>query len=236
MLNDVLEEVGAKIRFNDDQLCDPNDNIGPPWRFFVSKFPTPEITGKEVKRLLTRSACSLLNDKYKALKGNTSLKIVACSKKGSYNTEADKLDDGFLYASGTSEIPLAAVEDLGRGRVAAIGEQFYIDVFYSNPSDLSTIEFNRNIISWLGASRAKTLKQMFMMAASLDGEDNLEIRADKFNQLSKDILDQIRAKVESDPAELYNIKEMIDEHEGESMEKIRRMFNQMIMFEQLHQK
>jgi competence protein ComEC len=235
MLNDVLKAAGSKIRFNDDQLCDPNDNIGPPWKFFVTSFPNSEITGKEVKKLLTKSACSLVNDKYTALKGNKTLKIIAASKKGAYNSEADNLDDGYIYASGTSIIPLAATEDLGSGRVACIGDQFYFDLYYNNPADLDTIEFNRNIIEWLGLSKAKTLKQMFMFAASLENEEDPELRADKFKNVSTHIMQEIKSRIESDQNEIYHINEIMDEHESEPVNELRNMFNQMIKFDELHQ-
>jgi competence protein ComEC len=237
MLNDVLEVVGSRIRFNDDQIADPTNNIGAPWRFFVENFPSEDVTGKEVKKLLTRSACSLVNNKYTALKKSKNLKILAAGDKDSYNSDIDNMNDGYIYATGTTSIaiPLAAAEDLGSGRVACIGDQFYQDMYYNNPSsELNTIEFNRNVVAWLSLSKEKTLKEMFMFAASLDEVADEEIRADRFEQVSDQILNQIRSRIEADEAEVHHIYELMEEHQSESVDKIKTMFNQMIRFDNLH--
>ena len=237
MLNDVLEVVGSKIRFNDDQVCDPTNNIGAPWRFFVSNFPNPEVTGKIDHKLLTRSACSLVNDQYKGLKDSANLKIVASGDSDSYNSEVDNMNDGYIYASHTPllPIPLAAVENLGSGRIGCIGEQFYLDTYYNNPADLTTADFNRNLVSWLALAKEKTLKELFLFAASLDNEENVEIKADRFEKVSSQIMQQIRNRLAEDAAGQLQVNELINEHRSESVDKIEAMFNQMIKFENLHQ-
>ncbi|GAB4273327.1 MAG: hypothetical protein Kow0029_12910 [Candidatus Rifleibacteriota bacterium] len=237
MLNDVLEAVGSKIRFNDDQICDSVNNIGAPWRFFVTEFPNPDITGKDVKKLLTRSACSLVDSKYSGLKETKNVKLLAVGGTNAYNTEVDNMNDGYIYASHTPNlpIPLAAVEDLGSGRVACIGDQFYKDIYYNNPSsELDTIEFNRNIASWLGLGKEKTLKELFMYAASLDEESDPEIRAERFEQISSKILRQARQRIDADAAEIFEIEAMMEENKSEAVDKIQTMFNQMLKFDNLH--
>ncbi|MFZ5952140.1 MAG: MBL fold metallo-hydrolase [Candidatus Rifleibacteriota bacterium] len=238
MLNDVLEVVGSKIRFNDDQVCDPTNNIGAPFRFFLSNFPNTAITGKCENKLLTRSACSLVNDKYQGLKGSANLKILAMADEDGFNVEVDNMNDGYIYASHTPvlPIPVAAAEDLGKGRVACIGDQFYLDSYYNNPSNLSTAEFNRNIAAWLGLSKEKTLKQLFMFAASLDDEKDPEIRSQRFDMVSEEILFQIRTKIDQDESEIENIKELMQEHKSESVDEINTKFKQMIDFDKLHQR
>ncbi len=236
MLNDVLEIVGSKIRFNDDQVCDPTNNIGAPWRFFVTKFPTETITGKTEHKLLTKSACSLVDSKYQGLKGSASIKILAVGDEDTYNNEQDNMNDGYIYASHTPRlpVPIAAAEDLGKGRIACIGDQFYLDNYYSNPAGLSTVEFNRNIVSWLALSKEKTLKELFMFAASLDEEADPEIRAERFDYVSKEILEQAKKRMSEDGTAIENINEMIEEHKSDSVNEIGLMFNQMINFERLH--
>ncbi|MEW6712006.1 MAG: hypothetical protein AB1403_19440, partial [Candidatus Riflebacteria bacterium] len=236
MLNDVLESIGSKIRFNDDQVCDPTNNIGAPFRFFLSQFPTTAITGKCENKLLTRSACSLVNEKYQGLKGSTNLKILAMADEDAFNVEVDNMNDGFIYASHTPvlPIPVAAAEDLGKGRVACIGDQFYLDSYYNNPSNLSTAEFNRNIAAWLGLSKEKTLKQLFMFAASLDDEKDPEIKSQRFEMVSEEILFQIRTKIDQGESEVESIKDLMQEYKSESVDEINTKFKQMIDFDKLH--
>ncbi|MGM0600355.1 MAG: MBL fold metallo-hydrolase [Candidatus Rifleibacteriota bacterium] len=234
MLNDVLEVVGSKIRFNDDQMCDPSDNTGPPWRFFVSEFPTPAITGNGIKKLLTKSACSLVNSDYKALKPSSGVKLIAVGDDDVYNADVDEMNDGYIYASGSSIIPLAATEDLDSGRVACIGDQLYMDVYYNNPSDLDTIEFNRNITKWLSLSKEKSLKELLDIVASIDEIDDYEIKAERFENLSGKLLRKIRTKVENDPEQIDIIRALIAQHNSESIERIDIMFNQMINFDRMH--
>lgn len=239
MLNDILEVVGSKLRFNDDQMCDPTNNIGAPWRFFISEFPSPDITGKDVKQLMTRSACSLVTSTYKGLKKSKNIKMLAVGDNDTYNTETDNMNDGYIYASHTPKlpIPLAAAEDLGSGRVACIGDQFYKDTYYNNPSSENhTILFNRSVVAWLSLSKEKTLKEMFMYAASLDEESDEEIRADRFELISDNIMNQVRQRVEYDEAEIVHINQMMEEHDSESVDKLKTMFNQMLRFERLHKK
>lgn len=236
MLNDVLEAVGSKIRFNDDQVCDPTNNIGAHWRFFVSTFPTPDITGKNISKLLTRSPCSLVNEKYQGLKGTTALKLLATGDEDTYNTESDNMNDGYIYASHTPllPIPIAASEDLGRGRVACVGELFYYDNYYTNPAGLNTIEFNRNIISWLGLAKEKSLKHLFMYAADLDNETDLEVKAERFEAVADQILSQIHQKIQDGELETDQIEELVEENRSESVEKINSMYQQLIRFDNLH--
>jgi hypothetical protein len=99
---------------------------------------------------------------------------------------------------------------------------------------LNTIEFNRNVVAWLSLSKEKTLKEMFMFAASLDEVADEEIRADRFEQVSDQILNQIRSRIEADEAEVHHINELMEEHQSESVDKIKTMFNQMIRFDNLH--
>ena len=235
MLNDVLEVLDSKIRFNDDQMCDPSDNIGPPWKFFVSKFPNPGITGDGIKKLLTKSACSLVNNKYKALKESSSVKFLAVGDDDVYNSDVDEMNDGYIYASGSSIIPLAATEDLGSGRVACIGDQLYMDVYYNNPSDLDTIEFNRNITKWLSLSKEKSLKELLDIVASVDEIDDYEVRAERFESLSKKLLRKIKTKIDNNPEQVDVIRALIQQHNSESIDRIDIMFNQMIMFDHLHE-
>ena len=189
--NKVLAAVGSNIRFNDDQVCEPKNNIGAPFRFFVSKFPS-SITGEGMTKLLFRTCCSLIGADGKALKKTNGVTVVAMGTEESYNQEADEKGDGYKYETGN--IPVAAVEDLGVGRVGCIGENTYQDNLYGGTSNkgLCTPEFNRSIIYWLSLGKEKTLRALTRSIAELDYEPNPEVRATRFENLSNAVLRNVR--------------------------------------------
>lgn len=234
MLNKVLEAIGSTIRFNDDQVCHPEDNIGPPWRFFVRNYPTPEIT-KDADRLLFRSACSLINHKMTALKKSETVSILAEGDEKSYNYNADDLDDAFLYENASGAIiPLVAAEDLGLGRVACVGEKLYLDTFYSNPAGLSTIDFNRNIIDWLGTGKFKTLKEIARYVDQLDKEVAKELRTERYDVLFSRFMTKTQSYLNEDDAALNSINEMLNEYDSDSVQLLKRQVNDMHRFNNMH--
>lgn len=237
MLNTVLKAVGSKMRFNDDQACDPVDNIGPPWRLFVKVFPFPAITGKEVSKILLRSSCTLISStKNKGLQSTKNLFIVASGDDDAYNTESDAMNDGYIYASHTPvlPIPVAAVEDLGFGRVGCIGEPLYMDNYYSSPGDLGTVPFNRNIIYWLSLGKEKTVKSLVRYVAELDGEDDAEIRAERYEALSKTIVKKVRHEVDYDRSILRDVNDMFNEFSSPSVDQLKLKIDQIYRFDDLH--
>ncbi|HNS09325.1 MAG TPA: MBL fold metallo-hydrolase [Candidatus Ozemobacteraceae bacterium] len=236
MLNSILKGVGSKIRFNDDQACDPTDNIGPPWRAFIDVFPTEAITGKDVKKLLIRSACTLIDSQNKGLKGSKNLFLLATGDEDSYNTESDAMNDGYIYASHTPllPIPVAAAEDLGFGRVACLGEPFYQDNFYSSPGDLSTPQFNRNVIYWLSLGKEKNVKSLVRYIAELENESDPEIRAERYEALSKTVMKKVRREVDYDRSALGDISGMLNEFNSSTVDQLKMQINEVYKFEDLH--
>lgn len=236
ILNSVLKGVGSKIRFNDDQACDPTDNIGPPWRMFVKTFPAPEISGNDVKKLLIRSACTFINANNKGLKASKNLFILASGDEDSYNTESDGMGDGYIYASATPvlPIPIAAAEDLGFGRVACFGEPFYQDNFYTSPGDLHTAAFNRNVIRWLSLGKEKSVKSLLRSIDELEYEADPEVRTERYEALSKTVINKIRHDVDNNGSSLGEINAMFDEFKSSTVEQFRTKVNHLYRFENLH--
>jgi len=236
MFNAILKGVGSKIRFNDDQACDPVDNIGPPWRMFVKTFPTPEITGKEVSKLLLRSSCTLINSQNRGIKASKNLFLLATGDSDSYNTESDAMGDGYIYASHTPllPIPIAAAEDLGYGRVACFGEPFYLDSYYNSPGDLNTIPFNRNVIRWLSLGKEKNVKSLVRYISELEQEADPEIRAERFEALSKTVMKKVRREVDYDRSSLGEINSMLSEFNSESVDQLKLQIDQVYRFDNLH--
>lgn len=234
MLNSVLKGVGSKIRFNDDQACDPTDNIGPPYRPFIKVFPNKTITG-DIKKLLLRDSCTLINAQNKPLVGSKNLFLLATGDDDFYNSDADGLGDAYIYASGTPLIPVAASEDLGKGRIACVGEGLYQDNFYSNQGDLDTVPFNRNVIHWLSLGREKTIREMLEYISDLDSEDDAEIRADRYEELSPIVVQQMRSKLGNDAAAKQNVAEMLGEYgDSPSINSLKLQLEQLQRFDDLH--
>ena len=237
IFNTVLKAAGSKIRFNDDQACDPTDNIGPPWRLFIKNFPVPAITGNDVSKLLLRSACTLINSgRNKGLKSSKNLFVIATGDEDSYNTESDGMGDGYIYASHTPllPIPVAAAEDLGFGRVACVGEPLYQDNFYSSPGDLNTVPFNRNIIHWLSLSKEKSIKALVRYVAELENEPDYEIRVERYDALSKTLIEKFRSDIDRDGAALKDVNLMLNQYRSEAVDQLKTQINQIYRFEDLH--
>lgn len=236
MLNSILKAVGSKMRFNDDQACDPTDNIGPPWRMFVKTFPNPAISGKEVDKLLIRSGCTLLNSQMKGLSPTNSLFLLATGDDDSYNTESDDMGDGYIYASHTPllPIPIVAVEDLGFGRVGCVGEPLYQDNFYGNQGDQKTPIFNRNIVGWLSLGRDKTIKQLVQYIDELGEEYDPEIRSERFEELSKTVVRGIRNEVDANSSSLQDFNTLLKTYNSDAVDNIRMQVEQIYRFNTLH--
>jgi len=233
LTNELLRAIGSNLRFNDDEVCDPTNNIGYPWGLFITTFPDPLITG--VKQLLVRSCCSLLNAKMEGLKARKNLHILATGDEDCYNINADSLDDAWLYASHTPKlpIPIAACEDLGAGRVALIGETLYDDKLYSPTSQLPTPLFNRTIIAWLSAAKEKKLRELIESASLLNDVEDPEARAIRYEGLKTRIVEIGRQMVsEGDSQSLLS---EFQGHADPAAQTLLRDVKSMIEFPTLHQ-
>ena len=233
--NKVLAALGSNLRFNDDQVCDPTNNIGSPFRFFVSKFPS-KITGENMTKLLFRTSCSLINADNKALKAGNGVTIVACGDEDSYNQEADEKGDGYKYTTGN--IPVAAVEDLGVGRVGCICENTYQDNLYGGTSNkgLCTPEFNRSIAYWLSLGKEKTIRALTRSIAELDYEPNPEIRASRFETLSNAVINNVKQSIDEGGKGLEKVKKEMENYNSESINLLKRQIQQIDNYQKIYSK
>ncbi|MBF0501689.1 MAG: MBL fold metallo-hydrolase [Candidatus Riflebacteria bacterium] len=231
-LNDVLNAVGSGIRFNDDEVCDPTNNIGYPWGMFVQTFPSPVING--VKNLLVRSCCSLLNSKLEGLTANKHVQLLATGDTDSYDVDADGLNDGWIYASHTPKlpIPIAACEDLGAGRVACIGETLYDDKLYAPSPQLQTPEFNRCVISWLAMAREKTLRELITAAGELKDVSDAELRAVRYEGIRSRALDLSASYVKIGRPDA--IQDAFSGLSGYGVDKLKAEIESTIKFSHVH--
>lgn len=182
LLNPILAALGSGMRFNDDEVCDPTNNIGPPYAFFGTQFPSKAI--KDVQKLLCRSCCSLTNAKGKALVATPHLQLFATGDDDTYNIDADGQGDAYFYASDSARVVYSAGEDIGAGRVACLGETLYDDKLYGESKTQHAVQFNRSVIAWLAQARFRTLHELL---AHLEDTASAglapEIAADRVNSL-----------------------------------------------------
>ncbi|MFZ2955312.1 MAG: ComEC/Rec2 family competence protein [Candidatus Ozemobacteraceae bacterium] len=232
-MNDILRSIGSSIRFNDDEVCDPTNNIGYPWGMFVTTFPSPIVNG--VANLLVRSCCSLLNAKFEGLTADKHVQLLATGDEDSYDVEADSLGDGWLYASHTPKlpIPIAACEDLGTGRVACIGETLYDDKLYGPNPQQQTPLFNRSIIAWLAIAREKSFREIISAAGELKDVADAELRAIRYEGIRGRALEIAGAMVKEG---LTNeIRGAFSGLSGYGIDKLKKEIESTLEFRHVHQ-
>ena len=232
-LNKVLEGVGSGIRFNDDQVIDPTNNIGAPWRFFITTLHPKIITG--VEKLLTWSACSMLNSKMEGLKESKDIVFLAQGDADTANIESDGMNDGYIYASHTPLLPVPIVvgEDLGFGRIACFGEIWYDDKHYAPTQQLQVPPFNRCVAAWLAQAKEKKLKDLVKTVARLNEVVDPELRAMRFETLKSEIEAQAESQIL-----LGNTDEVKDAFSGQSdpsADKIKQSIKSNLLFKSMHQ-
>lgn len=235
LVNDLLKAIGSSIRFNDDQFLDPTTNIGPPWKAFITRFPATSII-KGVDKLLTLSACSLINSQGSGLTAGPNRFLLATGDDDSFNAEADALNDGYIYASHTPNlpVPVAAAEDLGTGRVACIGERWYEDKWYAPSATLKIPLFNLQIIDWLSSGRVKSLRALLAYAQELDSLDDVEAKAVRFDGIRSIFQDAGRRLAETNPDQLRVLKNMCDEYQGPLVDDLKTQVSDLYHFRVIH--
>lgn len=231
--NAILKAVGSTIRFNDDEFCDPTNNIGPPYQAWIKTFPSPLITG--VDTLLVRSCCTLINSKMGGLAESKTIQLFATGDEDSYNINADQLEDGYIYASHTPRIPIPVVagEDLGTGRVVCVGETLYDDKLYAPNAQIQTPQFNRCVANWIGQGKEKTLRDLLRYMNNLESVSDLEVRAIRYDDLKSQVMDVVKCYVESGNAPL--LKNSFEGFEGNAVKSLKDAVKSSLQFEYLHQ-
>ena len=230
--NAMLTAIGSAIRFNDDQFCDPTNNIGAPWRAWVQTFPSPIISG--VNNLLVRNCCSLISKDNKGLSSGPNLAILASGDDDSFNQNADNLDDAYIYASHTPKlpVPVAAAEDLGTGRVACFGEAMYDDSLYQPNNQIQAPQFNRCIAKWLSTAREKSLKDLLRFAELLSSDADPESRTVRFEALRSQVTDYVHTTLENGDA--TDVRDAFSGFSSKAVQELRQSVREQLEFRILH--
>ena len=187
ILNSVLKGIGATLRFNADEVCDPTNSLGKPWMALIHTFPSGVIQG--VKQFSVRSCCSLLNSKMTGLARSKSIELFATGDDDSFQINAGTASNTYYYASHTPILPLpvAAGENVGLGRVAVCGERLYDNRLYAHDASNHAPLFNQSVVRWLLAARLKSLAQLVADLAALDDVPDPNLRATRYELLREEV-------------------------------------------------
>ena len=180
MLNPMMRDIGTTIRFNDDNVYEPEDSDkytgGMVWSIISYNLPYTSSglnQNMEAIRIFSGSALVAENDdgNYIPLTNNeaTGLEILLGGNDTSYT--ANPGPTAYVYNEEGSlngeAIPIIAKEEVGAGRVVAAGRHFYSDFEIGN--DQSNTALTLELIDWLaGYDRYMTIEEVREHAAPGD--------------------------------------------------------------------
>lgn len=180
MLNSLMAEIGSGIRFNDDNVYEPEGSGyydgGMVWSVNAYNLPKTD-SGLNDNMLAIRmfSSCSLVGadeaGNFIPLVNNpaTGLEILLGGNATSYNALAGPTawiynEEGQLNGEA---IPMIAKEEVGDGRLVAAGRYFYSD--YEIGNDVSNTALTLQVIDWLaGYQRVRSVRDVRNNANSGD--------------------------------------------------------------------
>lgn len=143
-LNAILTSIGSSMRFSDDEV---QQEKGSAVNSTVTCALTPD--GEKVLGALSlpvrmTQACSIADDRFGDLAGRGGVLILVVGGEGTKSADTNEKGPCHLYAS---EPVVCASEDVGKGRVVAIGAPVY-SVYDFRP-DLGNEEFMLKLVQWL---------------------------------------------------------------------------------------
>ncbi len=171
MLNSLLEAVGTEIRFNDDNVYEPEDSIyysgGMVWSVYAYNLPeTQSKLNENMEAIRIFSGCSLVDSQGGALVNNSErgLEILLAGNNTSYNYDVGgKTGNGYEYNKegelNGEAIPIIAKEEVENGKIVTAGRHPFSD--YEIVNDVSNTALTLKLIDYLaGYNRIKTIKEV----------------------------------------------------------------------------
>ncbi|MEW5762133.1 MAG: CehA/McbA family metallohydrolase [Bacillota bacterium] len=175
MLNPLLAKLGSGIRFNNDNVYEPNSSKnysgGMKWSVYARTIPpAPSGLNANLEAIRYFSGCSLVDENLQALTSDpaSGLEILVAGNKTSYNFNVqpgyytynsaigEENDPNQTAGPNGDQIPLIAKENIGSGRLVVAGRYFYSD--YEIVNDVSNTAFTLRLIDWLaGIDRIRTI-------------------------------------------------------------------------------
>jgi len=168
MMNSLMEKIGTDIRFNDDNIYEPDDSDkysgGMNWSVYAYTLPETESgLNDNMEAIRIFSGSSLVNADGEALTNNpdTGLEILLAGNDTSYN--ANPGENAYVYniegELNGEDIPIIAKDEVGNGKIVAAGRHFYSDFEIVN--DVNNTSLTLKLIDWMaGIDRIKTIEEV----------------------------------------------------------------------------
>ena len=143
--NSVLEAIGAKIRFNDDQATDDNENGGQNYRLYFDDYNTESswMNGIDItKKYSFYSGSTLIMPS-----DTTNIDILVRGHATTYGNDADKQGDN--AAVGKGEVIGLAVETLSNGSKVVVSGATFFSNFEMDGLDYSNYQISEKVLKEL---------------------------------------------------------------------------------------
>ncbi len=139
-LNTLLNAAGSGMRINADELVDRANNTGKPWSVLVKNFADRrEFRG--IRDAVFWGAASLVNPSGNRLKNGAGVTILALTSPDAKSRVFDDFPVGGGVALQPGEpIPVAAMENIGRGAIVLLGANTFSDFQYPTEEDRRTLD------------------------------------------------------------------------------------------------
>ncbi|MGY5873188.1 MAG: zinc dependent phospholipase C family protein [Candidatus Thorarchaeota archaeon] len=154
IMNQVLTEINSNIRINDDNVY--MEGTYNPWYNDITTIPDPVDTvnltfGVDGVSFFSPSSLYFLAD-------DPILPIIYADVTG-YQTDQNTPEPAVVYddvidGAWGNQIPLAAVEELGTGRVLVAGTTFFSEHDYGD-AEFDNIDFLENFLEWATGNRSE---------------------------------------------------------------------------------
>ncbi|MGL5314009.1 MAG: CehA/McbA family metallohydrolase [Peptostreptococcaceae bacterium] len=140
--NAVLEAVGAKLRFNDDQVVDDDDNGGQPYRVYLNNYNLDSKFTKDIDTNITYSfysGASIIMPK-----DMNNVEAIVKGHDTTYTSDADGSGDNTPVNKG--EVVVLASETLESGSTVILGGNTFFSDFEMKENEYSNYHIMENIL------------------------------------------------------------------------------------------
>lgn len=154
IMNQVLSEIDSKIRINDDNVY--MEGTYNPWYNDITTIPVPADTLGLTENVDSVSFFSPSSLNF--LDGGRVIPIIfgdVTAYQTDQNTpEPTVIYDDVMDGEGGDQIPLAAVEEIGTGRLLVAGTTFFSDFDHGDPL-FKNIQLLENFLAWAAGDRSE---------------------------------------------------------------------------------
>jgi len=154
IMNDVLAEIDSSIRINDDNVY--MEGTYNPWYNDITTIPNPADT---VNLTFNVDSVSFFSPSSLYFVGTNPVLPIIYGDASAYQTDQSAPAPAVIYddvkdGEGGDQIPLAAVEEAGTGRLLVAGTTFFSDYDHGDPV-FENIQLLKNFLAWSVGDRSE---------------------------------------------------------------------------------